>query len=105
MGFNLTGWKHRELDEKSTMCSRPELENPIKRINEFWFGHHWALWTSGKVSEPFQAQIMDIVEIMEATLGDTRPGFAFKQEEIDQFLSDAADMYEKYGEDISTTWM
>ena len=97
MSIDLTGWKNREPDERSTMCSKPELQCPVYGIDETFLGHHWALWTTGKISIPFQEQIDHVIQIMESTYGDTRPGFAFDKEVVEKFKVDSVALYEKYG--------
>jgi len=105
MSIDLTGWKHREGNEGSTMCATPELACPVYNIAEYFFGEHWAMWTSGKFSVPFQDQVDVIVGIMERSYDDPRPGFAFDKDVVEQFKLDAARFMEKHGEDIITTWM
>lgn len=105
MSIDLTGWKGRDETEKSTMCGTPELKCPVYNIAECFLGQHWAMWTSGKFNAPFHEQIAKIIQIMESTYDDPRPGFAFDKEVVEKFKSDAADLYDKYGENIVTTWM
>jgi len=105
MSIDLTGWKVKEENEGSTMCASPELKCPVYNIAEFFFGEHWAMWTSGKFSVPFQDQIDFIVNVMEKTYDGPRPGFAFDKKVVEQFKLDAAEFKEKHGENIVTTWM
>jgi len=105
MSIDLTGWKVKDENEKSTMCAEPELKCPVYNISEYFFGQHWSVWTSGEFSVPFQDQIDFIVNIMESTYDDPRPGFAFDNKIVEQFKLDAVEFKEKHDGNIVTTWM